>query len=332
MAFNLDGIDATTLARINKKFTDNLSTKTPFFFKMKERDGIDLVNGGKELTYPVILGNGIAGSYYGDDVLDIARPSGIQPLKFYWKQFFSSVRIDGIEEIMNAGEGEGAKLLDGRMQQSEITTAEAFETMLFGDGTGNVGGDGVARDWWGLQALIADDPSTGTIGEQSRATYASLRNQTYTTAITTFNTSQAGVIAMTRLWTDCINGSRQPNFIPTTATIWGLYHAALTYNERFVDSYKDKGLKDIGMPSLGFMEAPVVISRACKAAHLYMVRIAKGKTTGGVSLVISSQKNFKMGEFRKPVDQDIRVALVLSAGQLVNDAPYLSGVMTNITA
>lgn len=331
MAFNLDAIEASTHAKIEKKFQDSLSTKTPMFIKVKESDAKDLVDGGKELTYPVILDDGNAGSYYGDDKINISRPGGLQPLTFSWKQFFSTVRIDGIEEIMNAGEGLGAKLFDGRMQQAELTTGNKFEAMLCGDGTGNLGTDGVARDWNGLQNLIADDPTTGTIGGLPRATYSQIRNQRYTTAVTAFNTALAGRNAMLTLWADCNQGSRSPNFIVTTVAIWVLYNLSLTTNERFVMNNIDKKMTNAGFPNIGFMTAPVTMSANCLASHLYMIRFAKPKTTGGMFLVISNQRNFKMEPFIKPIDQDIRVAKVLTAGQFGTDAPYLNGVATNIT-
>ena len=332
MSYNLDAILASTHARIEKKFQDNLSRKNAMFIKFTEKNGKHLIDGGKELTFPVILGDGNAGSYYGDDTLTVSRPGGLQPLTFNWKQFYSTVVIDGIEEVMNAGPEQAADVVEGRMTQSEVTTANKFEAMLCGDGTGNVGGDGVARDWNGLQNLIADDPTTGTIGGLSRATYSQIRNQVYSTAVTAFNTNQAGRNAMTTLWANCTNGGRSPNFALTTVPIWTLFNLSLTQNERFVMENKDKALASAGFKSLTFMgDMPVVFSSNALAAHMYMIRIAKPKTDGGTFLLISKQRNFKMGKFIEPVDQDKRVAKVLTAGQLGTDAPYLNGVITNVT-
>jgi hypothetical protein len=330
MAYNLDAVLASTHARIEKKFQDNLSTKTPMFLKFTS-EGQALIEGGKELTFPVILANGNAGSYYGDDVLTVSRPAGLQPLKYDWKQFYSTVTIDGVEEIMNAGESEGANLLEGRMSQAELTTAENFETMLCADATGNVGGDGSARDWNGLQNLIPDTNTSGTIGGLSLATYTKLRPQVYSTAVTGFNTSQAGRAAMTRLWVDCKHGSRTPNFAVTTDAIWVLYQLSLTANEQYLMD-GDKKMANAGFPSITFMgKTTVVSSSACLASHLYMMRVAKPKTDGGIFLLTSKSRNFKMGKFIEPIDQDKRVAKVLTAGQLATDAPYLNGVITNIT-
>jgi hypothetical protein len=331
MSYNLDAVLASTHARIEKKFQDQLSTKTPTFLKFTS-EGQALVEGGKELKYPVILANGNAGSYYGDDVLTVSRPGGLQPLTFDWKQFYSTVTIDGVEEIMNAGEAEGASLLEGRMSQAELTTAEKFEEMLFGDGTGNVGGDGSARDWNGLQNLVPDANTTGTIGGLSLATYTKLRSQVVSTAVTAFNTSQAGRSAMTNLWLACKHGSRTPNFAPTTDAIWALYQLSLTANEKYEMTNGDKKMASAGFPSIQFMGNTTVVSSSfCPANHLYMLRVAKPKTDGGIFLVVSKSRNFKMGKFIEPIDQDKRVAKILTAGQLGTDAPYLNGVCTNIT-
>ena len=327
MAYNLDAILASTHARIEKKFQDNLATKTPMFIKFAEKEGKQLVDGGKELTFPVIVDDGNAGSYYGDDTLNVSRPGGLQPLTYSWKQFYSTVVIDGIEEIMNAGEAQAADLIEGRMKQSEITTANKFEAMLCGDATGNN-----SKDWNGLQNLIADDPTTGTIGGLSRATYSQLRNQLYSTAVTAFNTTQAGRNAMTRLYVDCTNGLRSPNYGVTTPLIWVLFQLSLTQNERFVMEGADKKLASAGFKNIVFMgDCPITFSSNCLAAHMYLMRVAKPKTDGGISLIVSSQRNFKMGKFIEPADQDKRIAKILTAGQLITDAPYLNGVITNIT-
>lgn len=331
-AYNLDAVLASTHARIEKKFQDQLSTKTPLFTKFTEKEGKYLIEGGKELTFPVILANGNAGSYYGDDVLIVSRPGGLQPLTYNWRQFYSTVTIDGVEEIMNSGEEEAASLLDGRMSQAELTTAEVFEQMICGDGTGNVGGDGTARDWNGLQNIIPDDPTTGTIGGLSRATYTKLQSQVITTAVSAFNTTQNGRSAMTRLWIACKHGNRVPNFAVTTDAIWVLFELSLTNNERFVMENADKNMTNAGFPNIMFMGGTSVVSSAfCLASHLYMMRVAKPKTDGGIFLLISKSRNFKLGKFIEPLDQDKRVAKVLTAGQFGTDAPYLNGVCTNIT-
>lgn len=327
MPYNLDAVLASTHARIEKKWQDNLATKTPAFIKFAEKEGKHLIDGGTELTFPVIIGNGNAGSYEGDDTLTVSRPAGLQALTYSWKQFYSTVTIDGIEEVQNSDPEKAADVIEGRMKQSEVTTANAFEAMLCGDGTGNS-----SKDTNGFQNLIADDPTTGSIGGQSRVTYSQLRNQAYTTAVTGFNTNQAGRNAMTTLWANCSNGGRTPNWGTTTVAVWVLYQLSLTANERFVMEGADKKLASAGFPNIMFMgNCSITFSSNVLASHLYLMRIAKPKTDGGIFLLTHKGRDFKLGKWIEPVDQDKRVAKVLWAGQLATDAPYLNGVATNIT-
>jgi len=327
MAYNLDAVLASTHARIEKKFQDNLSSKTPMFLKFAEKEGKQLIDGGTELTFPVILDDGNAGSYYGDDTLTVSRPAGLQPLKFDWKQFYSTVVFDGIEEVMNSGPEKAADLVDGRMKQAEITTANAFEAMLCGDGTGND-----SKNWNGLQNLVADTVTSGTIGGLARASYSQIRNQVDTTATTTFNTNQAGRSLMTSLYVLCTNGLRSPNLGVTTTAVWILYQLSLTTHEQFQMMGGDKNLASAGFKSIVFMgDCPVVFSANCLASHLYLLRVAKPRSDGGIFMVINKDRNFKMGKFIEPADQDKRIAKILTAGQLCTDAPYLNGVATSIT-
>lgn len=330
MAYDLTAITASTHEKIQKKFTDNISKKRPLFVKAKSTGGMALEDGGRALDFPVITKKGVGSSYYGDDKFDISRQEGLEKFTYSWKQWYGSVRIDGIEEIMNSGPSKAADLLNGRFKQQEDTTAENFESMLFADGTGNVGGDGTARDWEGLQSLVADDPTTGTIGGLSRATNSNIRNQAYTTAVTAFNTSQAGRNAMTTLWASCVHGSRRPNFGVTTVAIWTLYNLSLQQNERvLIDA--DNDLTSAGFPNVAFMGFPITMSDQAPADRMYFLRFAKPASDGGIFLVIHRDRNFKLRPFITPIDQDIRVAIALTAGQLCTDAPYLNGVITNIT-
>lgn len=331
MAYNLDAIDASTHLKIQKKWQDNLASKTPLFIKAKSSGGMYLEDGGRSLRFPIVLAKGVAKSYYADDVFDSSRQEGLTHFQYEWRQFYSQVRIDGIEEIMNSGPSAAASLLNGRFLQAETTTAENFETMLMGDGTGNPDSEGTAKDFEGLQSLVPDDNTTGTIGGVSLATQTQARNQTYTTAVTAFNTSQNGRNAFTTLWANCTNKSRSPNFGVTTTAIWVLYNLSLTTNERFEMMNKDSTLGKAGFKSLQFMDFPITFSSQCPASHAYFLRFAPPRSDGGIFLALHRDRNFKLGPFRIPVDGDYRVAYSLTAGQLCTDAPYLNGVATNIT-
>ena len=51
-----------------------------------------------------------------------------------------------------------------------------------------------------------------------------------------------------------------------------------------------------------------------------------------INLVVSPRADFYLEDFQKPVNQDAMVAMILWAGNLVNMAPNLCGVMTAVAA
>jgi len=334
-AYDNTSVQAATTARIEKKFQDNLSRRSPVIAKFKSAEGMQVIGGGTELSFPVITDSGNAQSYRGDDVLPIGR-STLRRLTYNWSQFAATVTIHGLEDVMNEGDEAAASVEDGRMEQAEVSTVNAFETMFGSNGEGNVGADGDARDWNGLQNLVSDTPTVGTIGGLSRVSIPQVRNQAYTTAVTAFNTTNNGRTAMTTLYVACCQGGRKPNFIPTTPAIWVLFELSLTTNERVLYetgkmSGQDSGMISAGIPNIGFMGAPVVFSDGIAANHLYMLRVGKPKASGAIFMLVSRKRNFSMGKWIEPNDKDMRTMKILTAGQLATDAPYLQGVVTNIT-
>ena len=324
--YDVTSIDATTLSKIEKKFQDNLSKRSPVIAKFRSSEAMVLMDGGKELSFPVICDNGNATSYLGDDTLPVTKQQ-LRRLTFSWRQFAATVRIDGLEEILNSGPEEAASILEGRMEGAEIDTTNKFETMLGADGTGNVGGDGEVRDWNGLQNLVSDTPTTGLIGGLSRTTFTQLRNQVFSTAVTAFNTSNAGRNALLELWTNCCQGGRRPNFIPTTPAIWRLYHLSLTATERLdLENGKDRSVT-AGIPNLKFMDADVVLDGGmggfapASTAYFLNTKYIKYRPHSQRNMVpLSPGKRFS-------VNQDAEVNLIGWAGNLTCSNLSLQGTM-----
>jgi hypothetical protein len=72
------------------------------------------------------------------------------------KQYAGSISISGIEEAKNNGEQEIINLLEAKIMQAEESMREGFNTMFYGDGTGNS-----SKNWNGLGNLVE---ATGSVG------------------------------------------------------------------------------------------------------------------------------------------------------------------------
>ena len=88
-----------------------------------------------------------------------------------FKQTLSTVRFDWVEERQNAGPGKIIDIVSERVGATLQDGKEDFQTMLWGDGTGNG-----AKDFMGITGLIPTDPRTGVMMGYDRATNQWWRN------------------------------------------------------------------------------------------------------------------------------------------------------------
>ena len=104
-------------------------------------------------------------------------------------------------------------------------------TALYADGTGSS-----SKEIGGLQLLVADDPTTGTVGGINRATATNSfwRNITYDA------TTDGGAAAssaniqsyMNQIWVQLVRGSDRPDLIVADNTYWRLYLESLQAIQR----------------------------------------------------------------------------------------------------
>ena len=78
---------------------------------------------------------------------------------FSWKQLNCNVTISGLEQIQNAGRQQMHNLIKSRIMVAEKSMQNTVGASLFYSNTEN-GGKAIG----GLQHLVADAPSTGTVG------------------------------------------------------------------------------------------------------------------------------------------------------------------------
>ena len=117
--------------------------------------------------------------------------SGYDTISYTPKQLFTAaeyalklcavpVAISGEEMLMNSGPEQVASLLEKRVSNAEKTLANKMAQAVYSDGTGSSG-----KEIGGLALLVADDPTSGTVGGINRATTGNefWRNQSITAAI-----------------------------------------------------------------------------------------------------------------------------------------------------
>ena len=306
---NFDNLLTTTLANYRKTLTDNVFTARPLTYTLMEKGRIRMLNGGTKIVEPLIYGlNDTVGSYSGYDSIALTPQTGISAAEFEWRQYAASISISGIEEAKNNGDAEIINLLEAKIMQAEESMREGYNTMFFGDGTGNS-----SKDWNGLGNLVESGNTVGGIDSTTYTWWKSYEENT-ATALT--------LAQMATAYNSVSVGNDHPDTLLTTQTLFEKYEALLQPNLR----YTDTKTADAGFQNLLFKAAPVMYDTGCTAGVFYFLN------SKYITLVGHSDKWFSQTAFISPEDTDARYALIMCYGNLTVRNRAKQGKLTAKTA
>ena len=306
---NFDTLLSTTLANYRSTLTDNVFTARPLTYQLMEKGRIRMLNGGTKIVEPLIYGlNDTVGSYSGFDTIALTPQTGITAAEFEWKQYAASISISGIEEAKNNGEQEIINLLEAKIMQAEESMREGFNTMFFGDGTGNS-----SKNWNGLGNLVESGNTVGNIDSSTYTWWKSYEENT-ATALT--------LAQMSTAYNSVSVGNDHPDTLLTTQTLFEKYEALLQPNLR----YTDTKTADAGFQNLLFKAAPVMYDTGCTAGTFYFLN------SKYLTLVGHTSKWFDQTAFVRPEDLDARYALIMCYGNLTVRNRAKQGKLTAKTA
>lgn len=311
---NFDVLASTTLKNYQKKFADNVSNHIPLM-KYMMMEGATKLTGGASIVRPLISGfNTTANSYSRMETLDTTEQEGMTAAEYNWKQLSVQVTLHGLERSQNQGKEAVLSLLEGKIKQAELSIENKISVMLFGDGTGNLG-----KDLLGLEALIAQDPTVGTVGGINRATDAFWRSKV-NAAVGSFATN--GLTAMSVMKRSLTRGTSKPDLIVTDSTNFGRLETVANGRAQFLNPK----LAELGFEALKFEGVDVIFDENCTADRMYFIN------TEHLRLDIHKDVNMDMGKFIEPANQDGSVAKIRFYGQLTSDRLESCGVLSGFSA
>lgn len=318
---NLSEIVATTIENRSKTLADNVSKSHALLDRLNKRGKNKSVDGGRRIVQEIEFAeNGTFGWYSGYDTLNISPQEVFSAAEYDWKQCAVSVSISGLEELMNSGSEQFIDLLEGRIGNAERTMKNRMGAAVYGDGTAD-GGKAIG----GLQLLIADTPTAGTVGGINRANWSFWRNQSFSgvtdggAAVTAANI----VDYMTRLWLTLVRGVEKPDLILADNNYYRLYWNALLPQQRFMSA----SMAQAGFESLKFQSADVVfdggIGGACPANHMYYLN------TDYLYLRHHAKRQYTtLGQKERfATNQDAMVQLMGWAGNMTLSGGMMQGVL-----
>jgi hypothetical protein len=309
----------TTLQDHGKEIFDAVSTNNALWWMLNKSGNIKVRKGGRTFTHPLVYKTNSSFAMYAKlGTISLPVTDNVTRAEYPIKVAAGSIVLSTIDLAMNAGDRE--KLLDlaeEKKLEATISMSELMGDQVFADGTG-------ANDFDGLQHLINDTPSTQTdVGgiDPSASGNEYWQNTIDTTAVTAFNTSQAGLTVMNNILNSTTFGRQGPKAIFTTKAIYQLYELGLTSNIR----YANTDLADAGFRSLQFTTLPILFDDNCNASAMYFV------DTDSLWLQVLAQANMQVTQFQLKEDQLASSSLMYLAGNLTTGSRRTQGKATNIT-
>lgn len=317
---NLSEIVTTTIENRSRAVSDNVSKSHALLDRLERKGKAKPADGGRKIVQELEFAeNGTFGWYSGYDTLNISPQEVFSAAEYDWKQCAVSVSISGLEQLMNSGSEQFIDLLESRMSNAERTMKNQMGAAVYGDGTAASG-----KAIGGLQLLLADTATSGTVGNINRANWSFWRHKSYSSLADYGGAaSSANIVSyMNRTWMTVVRGNEAPDLIMADNNYYRYYMEALLPQQRFTSPE----MAQAGFQSLKFQSADVVfdggIGGACPTDHMYFMN------TDYIYLRHHPKRRYvALGEKQRfSTNQDAMVQLMGWAGNMT-----LSGSMMQAT-
>lgn len=315
----LSEIVTTTLRNRSGVIADNMSKNNALLNRLSKRGKIKPLSGGRTIVRELSYSENATFQYYsGYETLNISPSDVISAAEFDWKQASVAVSISGLEQAQNSGPDAILDLLESRIEVAEKTMQNNLSVGMYSDGTGSSG-----KQIGGLQLLVADTVSSGTVGGINQGTYSFWRNQTYqfTTEISSAASAANMQRAMNTMWLRTLRGADKVDLILADTNYYQFYWSSLQSIQRITSSE----MGEAGFTSLKFMNADVVadggIGGGCPSNHMYFLN------TDYIYWQPHRDRNMvPLGSIRS-INQDATVELIVFMGNMTASNRELQGVL-----
>jgi hypothetical protein len=301
---------ATTLANYRKEMADNIFTAIPVLAYMLSK-GRMTEDGGATIVVPVMYAkSSTAKAYQGEDILDTTIQDPFLPAQYQWRFYASPISVMGtVAEVKNQGQSAVINYVKALIQHGEFSIKDRINQDLYATGvTGSI------------NSLVALIDNTSTIGEINSTTQSWW--QSVVTSSGSFAARGLSDLRSTYVSISQRNPQGVPDLIASDGTAYQAYEGTLVPQVRFSDAK----MGDLGFENLKYHSAVWVNDANATSGVIYVIH------SPSVQLVTHSARNFKIGEFIESIQQDVKVAKLLWAGELVTNNRRKLGKLTSVTA
>lgn len=299
---------------------------------------------GSQMLFPIKYQKGVSSvAFNGFDLLPITQQPTSVNMTFYPSFVATNVALAGTDLSVNATPMQTLKLAQVTMESRAQDAADDVGNFLQGDGQ-SFGG----KAPMGLAGAVDNGTVLSSYGGLSRASYTGLNSTV---------TASGGTISLVKvrtLWNAISDGPVIPNFIITDYTTWGYFEQLQTPYQRNNQDFSPSQ-RTVAQTS-GYTEQRwdgMIISRDKKitSGSFYMLNLdmlqwyglkwhkgnavsPKAKDIEGnvyEDKIYSPGDAFTWTGFIDAYNQGTQNGFMILGGQLINLAPFRSGVLTGIT-
>lgn len=315
----LSEIVSTTLRNRSGVVADNMSKNNALLFRLSKRGKKKPVSGGRTIVQELEYAeNSTFQRYSGYELLNVSPSDVISAAEYDWKQASVAVTISGLEQAQNSGPDALIDLLETRIGNAEKTMQNNLSQDMYSDGTASSG-----KQIGGLQLLVADTPTSGTVGGINRATYSFWRNQSFSATTDGGSAASAANIQrfMNVMYQRTARQTDKVDLILADTNYYNFYLNSLQSIQRITSDEMGQA----GFQSLKYMGADVVfdggIGGGCPANHMYFLN------TDYLFWRPHRDRDMVPLDRVQSINQDATVQLIIWMGNMTASNCQLQGVI-----
>lgn len=317
---SFDELASLTIANYSPTIRDNVSNNIPLYAMLKDAGGVLECDGGTTILEQLDFGDNATFKWFtGYEELSLVPSEVIGSANFDWREANCNVIFNRREIAINSGDSKRHDLIKSKSKNADRTITNNLGAALFAIGTENDG-----KIIAGMQAAIADDPTTGIYGGINRATAGNefWRNQVLDESVDSITLSATTIIdAMELLYIRCTRGTDVPNLWVYGNTYWRYFTGAVNAASRYIRESEVETAKT-SFPYYMFKNGTKVFHDPnCGATRGYAIN------TEFLKLRPHSERNIKTEKPRYPAGQAAVVIPIDWMGQITCGNASLQGVM-----
>ena len=312
---NVSQLLTTTLDNYKPEIISNILNNHPLLNRLQAKGNIIKASGGATFQEKIsYASNGTVQSQGEYDTFNTTPQDVLSTATFAQKIITGTMTMTDLEMKQNSGKEAFINLAEAKKKVLIESLKNYLGTQIYADGPGSGG-----KDIGGLQLLIADAPTSGTVGAINRANYSVWQNKLYDFSVESVTASSSTIqAAFNTLWTRCqAQAGELPDLIAADSVYFSYFESSLQSIQRITDP----SVGATGFSSYKYKNADVFYDPECPTSHAYFIN------TNHVFLKYLGKDLLEVGETMRPVNQNAYVTPIVFTGNMTIDNARVHGVM-----